>query len=581
MTCPDCGGKGRRTYYSAGGPTGLHGYSPPSSHTGECSTCRGTGAVIKHVDYTPASKEERKCYSCSGTGKVTKSVVTERYPSGKTAKTKQVQERCERCGGRGKVVEKQEAKREERYEPDFNARKGGLCFITTACANVLAEPEAATALKVIREFRDSFIVQQSYGQTLLQTYYTVAPEVLDGLLAESNGDQMHRVFQTLVRPCVDLITSNRPDDAVLHYARGFSDLVAQYAPSSRELASRALASITPVAFADGSQAGGDVAHNWEDDNCCNVYLRDEELRGLVSELTNCDSTRFAFGHGADDVFFRLATALRGAGVTDWIVGWPSYEPHLRLVAAAGGDARTLETGTTVTGTRRAFGTVCGHHGAILVVNPGNPTGVTLSRDDILSLRRRNPQATIVVDQSFGWFVDESRGADAPRGVLVVESTSKGMGMPGARLGWVRGLNRRLLSKWNDYFPPHYSTPQQVSSLRWMLRHRAEWRDCLREATHRAREIEAYLREFGIEVSESSTNLVYFHVPKPVAARLQASAWRHGVRMTFSWESAELRRYYAKLHRSGKVGVRIYVVPNTLPQSVAAVLRSVTEIGSSS
>lgn len=578
MTCPDCGGKGRRSYYSPGGPTGLHGYSPPSSHVGECTTCRGTGAVTKHVTNTPASKEERKCYTCSGTGKVTKSVVTERYPSGKTAKTKQVQERCERCGGRGKVVEKHEAKREEHYEPDFKARKGGLCLITTACADVLAEPEAAAALEVIREFRDSFIAQQVYGETVLQTYYAVAPDVVAGLLADSGDEPVRRVYQTLIQPCVELIATNRADAAVLHYARGFADLVAQYAPGSRDLASKALAAITPVVHADGSRAGDDTPFHQRDGDVCNVYLRDEELRELVSELTACDGTRLTFGHGADDVFFRLATVLRRTGVTDWIVGWPSYEPHTRLIAAAGGAMRTLRTGATAAETRRAFASVKDHEGAILVVNPGNPTGVAMSREDIIRMKSNNPRAVIVIDQSFGWFVGESGVADYPRGVVVIESTSKGMGRPGARLGWVHGLSRRLLAAWNDCFPPHFSTPQQASSLQWMLRHRAEWRDCLRESTRRAREIEAHLGEVGVATSQSCTNLVYFEVPKPVAHRLENSAWRHGVRMTFSWESAELRRYYASLHRGGKAAARIYVVPSTLPDSVVALLRSVSEIG---
>lgn len=96
--------------------------------------------------------------------------------------------------------------------------------------------------------------------------------------------------------------------------------------------------------------------------------------------------------------------------------------------------------------------------ALFICNPNNPTGSIVSRHNLLKLavRARQVGATIVVDEAFMDFVEESEtilpeGLDNPA-LVVVGSLTKFFALPGLRLGYL-AAGESILAKVSKQLPP--------------------------------------------------------------------------------------------------------------------------------
>jgi len=113
---------------------------------------------------------------------------------------------------------------------------------------------------------------------------------------------------------------------------------------------------------------------------------------------------------------------------------------------------------------------------IVFVNPNNPTGTVLATDWIADFARRNPQKTVLVDESFIEFSDEAsivgQLADpALAKVLVIKSLSKTLGVPGIRLGVLLTANPELADRIRAETPIWNLSSVTENFLEIMLKHR--------------------------------------------------------------------------------------------------------------
>lgn len=96
--------------------------------------------------------------------------------------------------------------------------------------------------------------------------------------------------------------------------------------------------------------------------------------------------------------------------------------------------------------------------ALLVINPGNPTGQLFSLDEMIEfLRQAADMDLVLVDESFIDFAAELVPsllpfADQFPNLLLVRSMSKHCGVPGLRLGYSYSCNQRLLAKLRHILP---------------------------------------------------------------------------------------------------------------------------------
>jgi threonine-phosphate decarboxylase len=96
--------------------------------------------------------------------------------------------------------------------------------------------------------------------------------------------------------------------------------------------------------------------------------------------------------------------------------------------------------------------------ALLVINPGNPTGQLFSLDEMIDfLQSAKDMELVVVDESFIDFAGDPvpsllQVADQFSNLLLVRSMSKHCGVPGLRLGYCYSGNLYVLNRMRQFIP---------------------------------------------------------------------------------------------------------------------------------
>ncbi len=94
---------------------------------------------------------------------------------------------------------------------------------------------------------------------------------------------------------------------------------------------------------------------------------------------------------------------------------------------------------------------------LFVCNPGNPTGVVIERDQILSLLKKNPDTVIVVDESYLPFADQAETVSLATetgfdNLVILSSMSKIYRIPGLRTGFL-SAGPGVIEKIMAYYQP--------------------------------------------------------------------------------------------------------------------------------
>ncbi len=96
--------------------------------------------------------------------------------------------------------------------------------------------------------------------------------------------------------------------------------------------------------------------------------------------------------------------------------------------------------------------------AMLIINPGNPTGQLFSLDEIIGfMHRAKDMELVIVDESFIDFAGDPvpsllQVADQFSNLLLVRSMSKHCGVPGLRLGYCYSSNLFVLNRMRQFIP---------------------------------------------------------------------------------------------------------------------------------
>jgi len=113
---------------------------------------------------------------------------------------------------------------------------------------------------------------------------------------------------------------------------------------------------------------------------------------------------------------------------------------------------------------------------IVFVNPNNPTGTILETNWIFSFAEKNPDKTILVDESFIEFSDQAPilsllEQNPLENVIVIKSLSKSLGVPGIRLGYFYSCSQKLNSCVNEKIPIWNMNSFAEHFLEIILKHR--------------------------------------------------------------------------------------------------------------
>jgi cobalamin biosynthetic protein CobC len=163
----------------------------------------------------------------------------------------------------------------------------------------------------------------------------------------------------------------------------------------------------------------------------------------------------------------------------------------------------------------------------VVVNPNNPDGRVLSREDLVALAARCSArgGLLVIDEAFADFTPEtSIIPDLPAGAIVLRSFGKTYGLAGLRLGFAIGVPELMaklkaaLGPWSVAGPALHVGALALSDADWLA-------GTGRERAQDAARLDALLAPHGRIVGGTT---LFRLLETPQAAALFARLGRHGI-----------------------------------------------------
>lgn len=252
------------------------------------------------------------------------------------------------------------------------------------------------------------------------------------------------------------------------------------------------------------------------------------LRAALAAYHGVTRDQVFVGNGSDEV---LAHVFAGLLNQDGPLLFPDitysfYPVYCRLFGI------THETVPLDAGLRVSVDDYRRPAGAVILPNPNAPTGIALTRAEIVALLEMHPNAPVVIDEAYVDFGAETAiplVADYPN-LLVVQTMSKSRALAGLRVGYaigdvalIDGLNR-VKDSFNSYPLGRLAQAGAIASLEdeaWFQQSR------VRVIEGRTR-LEHGLAGFGFEILPSSANFVFVRHPGHAGAALASELRRRAV-----------------------------------------------------
>ncbi|MBP1326936.1 histidinol-phosphate aminotransferase [Leucobacter exalbidus] len=166
------------------------------------------------------------------------------------------------------------------------------------------------------------------------------------------------------------------------------------------------------------------------------------LVGALSEQHGVATENIVLGSGSIEIMSQLIRATAGPG-DEVLFAWRSFEAYPMLVRAGGAEPVMVPLDADLCHDLDAMlAAITDRTRLILVCNPNNPTGTTVSAEALERFLEQVPEnITVVIDEAYQHF---NRQEDAPVGVeifkrrsniAVAHTFSKAYGLAGLRVGY--------------------------------------------------------------------------------------------------------------------------------------------------
>lgn len=165
------------------------------------------------------------------------------------------------------------------------------------------------------------------------------------------------------------------------------------------------------------------------------YPDTSELQEEIAARFDVDPARVVITAGADDALDRLCRAYLSGG-RQLVLPVPAFEMLYRFAQLAGGNLVTVpwQERFPVEG---VIGALTEKTSLVAVVSPNNPTGRTITGDELLEVAAAASRSLVVLDHVYVEYADDDLTELASRldNVVVVRTFSKAWGLAGCRIGY--------------------------------------------------------------------------------------------------------------------------------------------------
>jgi hypothetical protein len=97
--------------------------------------------------------------------------------------------------------------------------KCGCCYITTACVEAKGLSDNCEELTVLRDFRDTYLLNKENGRSLIETYYKYSPQIVNAIKRREDEEEILARLYRIIKNCVDAIKKGDNEYAFKAYCK--------------------------------------------------------------------------------------------------------------------------------------------------------------------------------------------------------------------------------------------------------------------------------------------------------------------------------------------------------------------------
>jgi histidinol-phosphate aminotransferase len=170
-----------------------------------------------------------------------------------------------------------------------------------------------------------------------------------------------------------------------------------------------------------------------------LYPCHETFTHIVAQHHNVDPDHIFVASGASEII-DIVARTRLCADTNAVTSKGSFAAYTTITRNVGATIHTPTTPDHTTGMQEISSVINKHTRVVWLANPNNPTGMLLPKEDIELFAKQHPQVTIVCDEAYIDYVQNSEaasmlGSSIPDNVIVLRSFSKLHGIAGTRIGY--------------------------------------------------------------------------------------------------------------------------------------------------
>jgi histidinol-phosphate aminotransferase len=245
------------------------------------------------------------------------------------------------------------------------------------------------------------------------------------------------------------------------------------------------------------------------------------LRRALSDRYGVPAERIALGNGSCDVLLAAGEALLEPGA-EFVYAWPSFSIYPHLAAASGARAITVPLDADDRHDLDAMATeITAATRLVVVCNPNNPTSTAVSREEIGAFLERVPRHVVVIlDEAYCEFSlldDPDATLDLlPRfgNLVLLRTFSKVYGLCGMRVGFGLCGSSEFKQAVDQVRQPFFCNTLAQAAAVEALRHQDEVAERVERNVASRLQVDAGLRDLGIEPAESQANFAWFDLASP-------------------------------------------------------------------
>lgn len=107
--------------------------------------------------------------------------------------------------------------------------KRKLCYVTTAVCNSLGKPEDCEEIRLLKNYRDTYLSNEPDGKELIDKYYDIAPTIVNRInKSEDSGAIYKQIYNNYINPCIRYIESDRMAECKDLYVKMMHNLNDKY-----------------------------------------------------------------------------------------------------------------------------------------------------------------------------------------------------------------------------------------------------------------------------------------------------------------------------------------------------------------